>query len=376
MLARFALAFVLFVASVAAASPLTLESIFLDGAHDGPDRPDLQWIERGRALVRTTTTDDGDLVLARIDARNGREEEWLRIAPWEDPIHGEVEASAAVVAPGEKYVLVKTRAEKRWRRSTYYDHWIYDVEGGDLWMLSEDGQELHAKFSPDGSKVGFVLGGRLHWTDLAERTRTTLWPTAMADDRSFGDPDWVYEEEFDMSAAWWWSPASDRVAALHFDTGAVGRFPMVVTGDEAMPQSRPFDYPKAGTTNSDVALYVVDGPSGDAPLVPRASVQGSADRGLDAYLVRAAFTPDGETLVYQVLLRDQKTLRVYAQDADDAASPRRLVLEETADAWVEVDNDLHLLDDGTFLWDESPHRIPPRVARTPRRRPAHADHAR
>ena len=342
MIPRVVLVLTLLLVSSPGRAALTLEGIFLEGAHDGPDRPDVQWIEDGRALLRVDD-EDGTLVLTRVDARNGRTREWMRIEPWTDPVHGEVEAGSAVVASGERHVMLKTRAEERWRRSTFADHWIHDRETGARWRLSDAGQELHAAFSPDGRHVGWVQGSRWFRMDLATRGVDTLGPVGDPE-VTVGDPDWVYEEEFDLSRAWWWSPKSDRVALLRFDRTGVERFPMVVTGDDAMPAYEPFDYPKAGRRNSEVSLLVHPWGGVDASRVV-------ATVGSDAgYLVRAEFTPDGRTLVYQVLDRDQRRLRLFALDLRDVDAMPRLVLEETAEAWVEVDGDLHLFDDDSFLW--------------------------
>lgn len=323
-----------------AAGQLTLESIFLDGAHDGPDRPRLQWIEEGRALVRSAK-EDGALVLSRVDARSGDVESWLRIDAWTDAFDadGTVEVARADVAPGARHVLLMTRADKRWRRSTYRDHWVQDVNTGERWRLSAGGRELHAHFDPTGSRLGFVREGRLHVMDLATRQVTTIG-AANDPQITWGDPDWVYEEEFDFSRAWWFGPKGEHVALLRFDRTGVERFPMVETGEAAMPAHAPFDYPKAGARNSTVALLLHTLGGGTREV---ASIDGD-----DGYLVRCDFTPDGRTLVYQLLDRDQKRLRLFAVPVDGGEP--RLVLEETADAWVEVDRDLHLLDDGTFLW--------------------------
>jgi len=322
-----------------AAAQLTLESIFLDGEYDGPDRPRLQWIEGGDALLRATD-DDGTLVLERIDVDDGRTTPWLRIEPIADPFGDEAtKVSRVVVAPGERHLLLMTNADARWRRSTRYDHWVLDRETDERWRLSAGGAELHADFDDTGSRVGFVREGRLHVLDLATRQVTSIGE-ANDPQVTWGDPDWVYEEEFDFSRAWWFAPGGERVALLRFDRTGVDRFPMVVTGDGAMPGHDPFDYPKAGGRNSTVTLLLHE-------LGGVTSEIASVDSD-DGYLVRAAFTPDAESLTYQVLDRDQKRLRMFVRSVvgDDA----RLVLEETADAWVEVDNDLQLLDDGTFLW--------------------------
>ena len=55
--------------------------------------------------------------------------------------------------------------------------------------------------------------------------------------------DWVYEEEFAIVKAFWWSPNSDKIAYLKFDESSV-RSNMDIYGKELYPNPYTFKYQK------------------------------------------------------------------------------------------------------------------------------------
>ena len=50
-----------------------------------------------------------------------------------------------------------------------------------------------------------------------------------------GATDWVYEEEFAIVKAFWWSPNSESIAFLRFDESNVRSFNMDMYGNEFIP---------------------------------------------------------------------------------------------------------------------------------------------
>jgi dipeptidyl-peptidase-4 len=69
----------------------------------------------------------------------------------------------------------------------------------------------------------------------------------------------------------------------------------------------------------------------------------------DIYLVRADWSADSKTLVYQRQSRDQKRLDLVAVDA--ASLAQRTLLTETSKTWVSIHNDLRFLKNrSAFIW--------------------------
>uniref|UniRef100_A0A8C8A484 Dipeptidyl-peptidase 4 n=1 Tax=Oryzias sinensis TaxID=183150 RepID=A0A8C8A484_9TELE len=74
-----------------------------------------------------------------------------------------------------------------------------------------------------------------------------------------GIPDWVYEEEmFSSNHALWWSPGGKYVAYAEFNDTEVHTIEYSWYGDSQYPSTVLIPYPKAGTPNPVVKLFVVD----------------------------------------------------------------------------------------------------------------------
>lgn len=321
---------------------VTLEGIFLDESFEGPDIDEIQWLPDGSGYL-VQVTDEGDSVavaaetvwvLYRMDSEEG--EEWLRLAPPDSSTIDDL-----VFSGDNDWALLRCNGVKRWRHSYSYDHWILHVPTGRLTKLSDDGGEMHAQFSPDGSQIGFVRGG-----DLFVQPRDGGALRQLTHDGSDvvfnGDPDWVYEEEFGITEAWWWSPDGDSIAYLHSESQAIGQFPLVTMGDGVYPKLQMLPYPKAGSENSDVSLRVTQLGSGD----DREILALGPD---DGYVARVDWSHDSSRVLYQFVNRAQNHLQLWGASVADPTDVE-LWLEEASPAWVEIHDHLNILEDGRLLW--------------------------
>uniref|UniRef100_A0A8C1GVR5 Dipeptidyl-peptidase 4 n=1 Tax=Cyprinus carpio TaxID=7962 RepID=A0A8C1GVR5_CYPCA len=74
-----------------------------------------------------------------------------------------------------------------------------------------------------------------------------------------GIPDWVYEEEmFSTNFALWWSPNGRFVAYAKFNDSGVHNIEYTWYGEGQYPETVLIPYPKAGTPNPTVELFVFD----------------------------------------------------------------------------------------------------------------------
>uniref|UniRef100_A0A672NYA8 Dipeptidyl peptidase 4-like n=1 Tax=Sinocyclocheilus grahami TaxID=75366 RepID=A0A672NYA8_SINGR len=74
-----------------------------------------------------------------------------------------------------------------------------------------------------------------------------------------GIPDWVYEEEmFSTNFALWWSPNGRFVAYAKFNDSGVHNIEYTWYGEGQYPNTVLIPYPKAGTPNPTVKLFVLD----------------------------------------------------------------------------------------------------------------------
>ena len=118
-----------------------------------------------------------------------------------------------------------------------------------------DEKVLYATFSPDGNSVAFISKDNLFVRDLLNGKLTQI-TTDGSDVIYNGVSDWVYEEEFVVARAYFWSPDSKSIAYYRFDDSKVPLFSMNEYHDSLYPSVYSFRYPKAGTPNPSVAIKI------------------------------------------------------------------------------------------------------------------------
>ena len=221
------------------------------------------------------------------------------------------------------------------------DLFLVDAATGEWRQLTKSREEeMDPKLSPDGKRVAYRLARNLFVQDVASGKQTRV-TTDGSYTRLNGELDWVYPEELDLGTAYWWSPDSKRLAYLQFDVSEVGLYPH---GEllKVHPVSEPERYPQAGTANSVVRLGVVDAGGGKTRWLDT----GAAKEDL---LARVAWMPDGVTLLVHRLSRTQKKLWLTEVVAGGGAP--RTVIEESDDAWINLADDLRVLEGGKrLLW--------------------------
>jgi len=66
----------------------------------------------------------------------------------------------------EKKILIPTETEQIYRWSSKSNYYIWDIDSKKLTLLSANGKQRLADFSPDGTKVAFVRGNNLFIKDI------------------------------------------------------------------------------------------------------------------------------------------------------------------------------------------------------------------
>ena len=242
----------------------------------------------------------------------------------------------------ETKLLIATEIEYIYRRSFSAKYFVYDIKTKTTTPLSiKEGKQLHAEFSPDGSKIAFVRDNNLFVTDLIVETKITH--DGKYNSVINGATDWVYEEEFAIAKGFEWNASGDRIAFYKFDEGHVKEFQMAFYGN-LYPDQYKFKYPKAGEENAHVTIHMFN-------LNTKKTEQLITGNNMDQYIPRIKWTQDPEKLVVQRMNRHQNHLEYILFHDDQTDNPinsvkHKIVYEEKSKTYIEIDDNLIFLKDG------------------------------
>ncbi len=244
------------------------------------------------------------------------------------------------LSENEDKILLSTKMEQIYRRSSRGIYYIYDVEGKTLTKLS-DNKVQEPTFSPDASKVAYVFENNIYTYDIASGEETQVTTDGEKNKIINGLTDWVYEEEFAFVRAFDWNKTGTHLAYLKFDESEVPEFSMDMFGKNLYPSQQVFKYPKAGEINSEVSLYTYELAAEESEKVELGDYE-------DFYIPRIKWTQDPEILSVQVLNRHQNDLDLIFVDAED--NEAEVVMNETDEAYIDITNNLTFLEDNSFIW--------------------------
>ena len=244
--------------------------------------------------------------------------------------------------PNEERVLLGSETEGIYRHSSQSYFYIYNLKTQSLDSLLTDGKQRLADFSPTENKVAYVFENRMHIQDLDNNNQTVSFGTGEEDAYIAGAVDWVYEEEFSFHKGFHWSPEGNYIAYYQFDEREVPKFSMDVYGQELYPQQEVFKYPKAGEVNSKVSIHIYD-------------VQNNKDWEVQIpesyeYIPRIKWTQEDDELVVFSMNRLQNKLTLWEVEIEDEELEVEKLYEETAEAYLEIHDNLRFLEDGSFIW--------------------------
>jgi dipeptidyl-peptidase 4 len=333
------------------------DSLSLDRIYASPEfyargAGQVRWLrDGGYTVLQRSETVEGGQDIVRVDPRTG---DRTVLVSARQLVPSGAEAPLAVEDyrwsdDGTK-LGVFTNGRRVWRSNTRGDFWVLDRASGRLRQVGADrpaSSLMYAKFSPDGTRVGFVSENDLYVQDLASGAVTRLTADGSRTILN-GRFDWVYEEELfffapDGADGWRWSPDGTRIAYWQLDASGVRDFLLINNTDSLYSFTIPIQFPKAGTTNSAARIGVVPAAGGrtvwlQVPGDPR-----------ENYLARLAWAANSDEVVVQHLNRLQNTLTVMLGDARTGAV--RTILADRDSAWLDAVDDLLWLEGGkAFTW--------------------------
>ena len=244
----------------------------------------------------------------------------------------------SVVSPADgKVYLLRKGTESIYRRSTKSWIYLFDTVSRKLTRLADE-KVLHPSFSPDGSRIAYVLNNNLYVYELATSTTKALTTDGQWNKIINGNCDWVYEEEFEFTQAYAWSPKGSFLAYYRFDESAVPEYNMTIY-DNGYNKDYRYKYPKAGDANSVVQILIHDLAKGTAVKAQHAEG--------DIYIPRIKWTQQDSNLVVFWMNRHQNHLQLLSTVATTGVS--KVMYEERNKYFVEINDDWQFLKNGKQL---------------------------
>ena len=113
-------------------------------------------------------------------------------------------------------VILRKDVEQIYRRSSKANVYLFDNNAKKLVRLNE-GKLLHPTLSPDGKKVAYVKDNNLYVYEIATGSTRAITTDGKWNHIINGNCDWVYEEEFEFTRAYEWSPKGNYIAYYRFE---------------------------------------------------------------------------------------------------------------------------------------------------------------
>jgi dipeptidyl-peptidase-4 len=327
---------------------LTLERVFGSPSLNGPSPRGMKLSPDGRylTLLRNREEDKDRYDLWGFDRESG---EWRML------VDSEALGSGRELSEAEKMQRERLRVGSLKGIITY--DWAADGKSllvpldGDLYLARLDGttqrltdteaSELNPALSETGAYVSFVRDRRL-WTGRLGSEPAPVTPEEASELVTWGEAEFVAQEEMDRHTGFWWSPDDKRIAVARVDDAPVGvvtRTAIGATGTRTYDQR----YPAAGTPNADVRLFVIDPDGGN-----RGEVDLGPER--DIYVARVDWAPDGSALYVQ--RQDRAQTRLDMLKVDPATGTSMVLFSERAAEghWINLTNNYRFLKDGSLIW--------------------------
>ncbi|MDR1742557.1 MAG: S9 family peptidase [Dysgonamonadaceae bacterium] len=244
-----------------------------------------------------------------------------------------------LVSPDENRVIVYRDREQVYRRSFRANYYYHDVRRNLVRKLTENAsKQMIPTFSPDGKMLAYVCDNNIWLSKFDFDTESQITKDGERNKIINGATDWVYEEEFGVTALMQFSPDNKLLAFVRSDESEVSLFAFQTFEKQLYPGFYEYKYPKAGEKNSTVDCRIFDIESKtirtmDIPL----------DK--DGYIPRIQFTHDAAQLAVMTLNRDQNRFDMYF--ANPRTTVAKLILRDENKYYVDSEKikTIHFLPD-------------------------------
>ena len=242
----------------------------------------------------------------------------------------------------ESKILLQKESEPIYRHSFIGKFEVKDFNSGKVLALNKGNFVQEPKFSPDGTKVAFIVDNNLFYQDLNTEKITQITFDGKKNSTINGLGDWVYEEEFGHADFYQWNKGSDAIVFVKFDESEVPEMNMQMYNKSLYPTDYRFKYPKAGEKNSVVSAHLYQ--------LKSSKIVNLHLQNFENYYIPQVFQANAsDEIVLATSNRHQNKVDVLKVNTNSGNVTK--LFTETDNAWIETDGfTMEFLEDNSFLW--------------------------
>jgi dipeptidyl-peptidase-4 len=213
------------------------------------------------------------------------------------------------------------------------------------------GRQYDSAESPDGTLKAFYRDRNFFISAADGSGEITITTDGREADRTKnGSASWVYGEELRQNTAMWWSQDGTKLAFYRFDESGVQDYYLQMDQTEIQSSLDIEAYPKAGSPNPVVQLFVYDLANETTTEINVRDGKPFTNDVVGHYVYAVEWSPDGSELTFNRTNRRQNIME-YTACNPSSGDCRVIVREEWPDSWVmNHPPRQYLADNERFLW--------------------------
>ncbi|XP_077574654.1 dipeptidyl peptidase 4-like [Stigmatopora nigra] len=245
----------------------------------------------------------------------------------------EKRASDYKLAADHRYAAYMSNISPVWRHSFTASYSLYDRTLNKFLDSSELPEKIqYLAWAPVGNKLAYVFQNDVYLKSSPESRPQQVTFNGEENLILNGVPDWVYEEEmFSSNQGLWWSPGGKYVAYIQFNDTQVHTIEYSWYGNNQYPRTVSIPYPKAGSMNPVVKLFVVDT---DNPTLSAEVLVPESFRSEEHYLATVTWGSDQRIAVQWLKrLQNHLILQIYELQNSSWVAAKPLEIKSSS-GWI------------------------------------------
>ncbi len=242
----------------------------------------------------------------------------------------------------ESKILLLKESQPIYRHSFLGVYDVKDLKSGKVLNLNDGKPVQEPRFSPDASKIAFIVDNNLFYQDLNSGKITQITEHGVKNKVLNGLADWVYEEEFGHARLYEWTKNSADILFVKLVETDVPEIYIPIYGKSLYPTEMRYKYPKAGEKNSVATAHIYHLADGKKTKV-------NLDQFKNYYIPNVIQTANADEIVLITSQRTQNASDILKVNTKTGEAKK--LFTETDDKWIDTENvTLEFLEDNSFLW--------------------------